>query len=91
MTECRQSLDKMLEEAFLLSDELFDLQEVRLPLEPKINVLTQEQKLLSADESIVAPPRKRRRLQSDGTPSDFSTQLHEATSAASALEHAYVA
>ncbi|KAJ6496797.1 apoptosis-antagonizing transcription factor [Mycena vulgaris] len=71
--ECRQSLDKMLEEAFLLSDELFDLQE----------------KLLSANESIDAPPRKRRRLQSDPTPSDFSTQLHEATSAASALEHAY--
>ncbi|KAJ7460611.1 apoptosis-antagonizing transcription factor [Mycena latifolia] len=73
ITECRQSLDKMLEEAFLLSDELFDLQE----------------KLLSANDSITAPPRKRRRLQSDATPSDFSTQLHEATSAASALEHAY--
>ncbi|KAJ7453982.1 apoptosis-antagonizing transcription factor [Mycena galericulata] len=71
--ECRQSLDKMLEESFLLSDELFDLQE----------------KLLSANESIVAPPRKRRRLQPDASPSDFSTQLHEATSAASALEHAY--
>ncbi|KAJ7132107.1 apoptosis-antagonizing transcription factor [Mycena epipterygia] len=73
MEECRQSLDKMLEEAFLLSDELFDLQE----------------KLLSANESITAPPRKRRRLQSDASPSEFSTQLHEATSAASAMEHAY--
>lgn len=29
--ECRRSLDKMLEEAFLLSDELFDLQEVAPP------------------------------------------------------------
>lgn len=28
IAECRQSLDKMLDEAFLLSDELFDLQEV---------------------------------------------------------------
>ncbi|KAJ6581217.1 apoptosis-antagonizing transcription factor [Mycena capillaripes] len=73
ITECRQSLDKMLEEAFLLSDELFDLQE----------------KLLSAHESIVLPPRKRRRLESDANPSDFSTQLHEATTATSALEHAY--
>lgn len=33
--ECRQSLDKMLEEAFLLSDELFDLQEVGLSPEPR--------------------------------------------------------
>ncbi|KAJ7746894.1 apoptosis-antagonizing transcription factor [Mycena maculata] len=71
--ECRESLDKMLEEAFLLSDELFDLQE----------------KLLSANESTDAPPRKRRRLQVDAGPADFSTQLHEATSAASAVEHAY--
>ncbi|KAJ6624963.1 apoptosis antagonizing transcription factor-domain-containing protein [Mycena sp. CBHHK59/15] len=71
--ECRQALDKVLDEAFLLSDELFDLQE----------------KLLSANETIIAPPRKRRRLGSDATPSDFSTQLHEATSAASALEHAF--
>ncbi|KAJ7149531.1 apoptosis-antagonizing transcription factor [Mycena crocata] len=71
--ECRESLDKMLEEAFLLSENLFDLQE----------------KLISANESIVAPPRKRRRLESNATPLDFSTQLHEATSAASALEHAY--
>ncbi|KAJ7089669.1 apoptosis-antagonizing transcription factor [Mycena belliarum] len=71
--ECRQSLDKMLEEAFLLSDELFDLQE----------------KLMSLNDSIDAPPRKRRRLESDATSPDFSTQLHEATSAASALEHAY--
>ncbi|KAF7356850.1 Sorting nexin-41 [Mycena venus] len=70
--ECRQSLDKMLEEAFLLSDELFELQE----------------KLMSANESIVPPPRKRRRLQDDATP-DYSTQLHEATNAVSALEHAY--
>jgi protein AATF/BFR2 len=44
---------------------------------------------MAANESIVLPPRKRRRLQSDATPSEFSTQLHEATSAASALEHAY--
>ncbi|KAJ6485903.1 apoptosis antagonizing transcription factor-domain-containing protein [Mycena sanguinolenta] len=71
--ECRQSLDKMLEEAFLLSDELFDVQE----------------KLMSANESIVVPPRKRRRIQDDATPSDYSAQLHEATNAASALEHAY--
>ncbi|KAJ7695097.1 apoptosis antagonizing transcription factor-domain-containing protein [Mycena rosella] len=71
--ECRQSLDKMLEKAFLLSDELFDLQE----------------KLLTSNDSITPPARKRRRVQSDATPSDFSTQLHEATSAASALEHAY--
>ncbi|KAJ7743114.1 apoptosis-antagonizing transcription factor [Mycena metata] len=71
--ECRESLDKMLEEAFLLSDELFDL----------------EEKLISANDSVVPPPRKRRRLQSDAAPSDFSTQLHDAAAAASALEHAY--
>ncbi|KAJ7355566.1 apoptosis antagonizing transcription factor-domain-containing protein [Mycena albidolilacea] len=69
--ECRQSLDKMLEEAFLLSDELFNFQE----------------KLISANESP-PPPRKRRRLQDDAPP-DYSTQLHEATNAVSALEHAY--
>ncbi|KAJ7257927.1 apoptosis antagonizing transcription factor-domain-containing protein [Mycena haematopus] len=70
--ECQQSLDKMLEEAFLLSDELFDVQE----------------KLMSANESIDLPPRKRRKLQDHATP-DYSTQLHEATNAFSALEHAY--
>ncbi|KAJ7281886.1 apoptosis antagonizing transcription factor-domain-containing protein [Mycena rebaudengoi] len=73
IAECRQSLDKMLDEAFLLSDELFDLQE----------------KLLSTNESIAAPPRKRRKLDSNASPSDFSTQLHEATSAAASLEHAF--
>ncbi|KAJ7623459.1 apoptosis antagonizing transcription factor-domain-containing protein [Roridomyces roridus] len=70
MPECRESLHNMLEEAFLLSDEIFDLQE----------------KLLAADDSIAPPPRKRRKLQSN---EDFSTKLHEATTAASALEHAY--
>ncbi|KAF8196715.1 apoptosis antagonizing transcription factor-domain-containing protein [Mycena galopus ATCC 62051] len=70
--ECRQSLDKMLEEAFLLSDELFDFQE----------------KLMSANESIVLPPRKRQRVEEDA-PVDHSTQLHEATNAVSALEHVY--
>ncbi|KAJ7636059.1 apoptosis antagonizing transcription factor-domain-containing protein [Mycena polygramma] len=72
IAECRHSLDKMLEETFLLSDELFDLQE----------------KLISANESIELPPRKRRKLQSDA-PVDFSTQLHDATTAAAALEHVY--
>ncbi|KAK7031375.1 sorting nexin-41 [Favolaschia claudopus] len=71
--ECRQSLDKMLEEAFMLSDELFDLQE----------------KLMSANDTVVVPPRKRRKLQDDTADSNHSTQLHDATSAVSALEHAY--
>jgi hypothetical protein len=34
--ECRQSLDKMLEEAFLLSDELFNFQEVTIPFFQRI-------------------------------------------------------
>ncbi|KAJ7224472.1 apoptosis-antagonizing transcription factor, partial [Mycena pura] len=73
LVDCRQSLESMLEEAFLLSDELFDLQE----------------KLLLETELIVPPPRKRRRIEADATPSDFSSQLLEATRAAAALEHAY--
>ncbi|KAJ7050542.1 apoptosis-antagonizing transcription factor [Mycena amicta] len=71
--DCRTALDKMLEEAFLLSDDLFDLQE----------------KLLAANDSAVPPPRKRRKIEGDATLADFSTQLYAATSAASALEHAY--
>ena len=33
MPECRESLSKLLHEAFQLTDELFDLQEVRHPLQ----------------------------------------------------------
>ncbi|KAF7308684.1 Sorting nexin-41 [Mycena chlorophos] len=51
---CREALDKMLDEAFLLSDELFDLQE----------------KLLTANESAVPPPRKR--------PTDAASALEHA-------------
>lgn len=43
--------------------------------------------MISANESP-PPPRKRRRLQDDAPP-DYSTQLHEATNALSALEYAY--
>ncbi|KAF7309623.1 Sorting nexin-41 [Mycena indigotica] len=69
--ECREPLHHMLEEVFLLSDELFDLQEKLLP------------------DSVVPPPRKRRKIEADASTINFSTELYSATSAATALEHAY--
>ncbi|KAF8449133.1 apoptosis-antagonizing transcription factor, partial [Boletus edulis BED1] len=67
-------LVKMLEEARLLSDEIFDLQE----------------RLLSANESIQPPPRKRRRsTEDDYSVADYAGELREASHVASELERAY--
>jgi len=68
-------LVKMLEEARLLSNEMFDFQE----------------RLLSANESIQPPPRKRRRsTETDYSVADYAEELREASHAASELESAFV-
>ncbi|KAF8343463.1 apoptosis-antagonizing transcription factor [Amanita rubescens] len=69
--ECRQALNNMLDEALLLADELDDLQE----------------HLLTKNESITLPPRKRRKLD-DGEDVDYNRQLEDATEDVSAVEHA---
>ncbi|KAF8557735.1 TRAUB-domain-containing protein [Imleria badia] len=67
-------LMKMLEEARLLSNELFEFQEY----------------LVSANESILPPPRKRRRgTECDYSVTDYAEELREASHAASELECAY--
>ncbi|KAH0836571.1 apoptosis-antagonizing transcription factor [Lanmaoa asiatica] len=67
-------LMKMLEEARLLSNEIFDFQEC----------------LLSANESIRPPPRKcRRSTATDYSVADYAEELREASHAASEFECAY--
>ncbi|KAF9245330.1 TRAUB-domain-containing protein [Melanogaster broomeanus] len=70
--EVHASLAKMLDEARLLSNELFDFQEG----------------LLSANEHIQPPPRKRRRTE-ESSVADCAEELREASQVASLLERTY--
>lgn len=84
----------MLEEAQLLSDELFHLQEVRLmnrhhPAPPLSTVIHFSQALLSANEAIAPPPRKRRKTGDVRSVKDFTSEFREATQAAASVEHMY--
>jgi len=63
----------MLEEAQLLSDELFYLQD----------------ELLSTNESIAPPPRKRRKTGDVKSVQDFASEFREATQAAVSVEHIF--
>jgi len=72
--EAHEALEGMLEEAAMLSDELFTLQE----------------SLLEQNESLHAPPRKRQKIGHDGdTPHDYSRRFIDLSEAASALEAAW--
>ncbi|KAH0582952.1 hypothetical protein H2248_010850 [Termitomyces sp. 'cryptogamus'] len=72
--ECQEVLGELLREAAGLSEDLFQLQE----------------HLLTTNDSISLPPRKRRRLESDDdTPIDYVRWLEDATHDASAFEQAY--
>ncbi|KAH7881800.1 TRAUB-domain-containing protein [Phlebopus sp. FC_14] len=72
--EVQASLTKMLAEAQALSDELFDLQE----------------NLLSFNETVLIPPRKRRRVDDhERSIAEYSDELREASGAASSLENIY--
>ncbi|KAI9461447.1 apoptosis-antagonizing transcription factor [Boletus coccyginus] len=66
-------LVKMLEEARLLSDEIFDFQEC----------------LLAANASIQPPRKRRRSTKTDDSVPDYAEELCEASHAASELECAY--
>ncbi|KAG8980179.1 rRNA-processing protein bfr2 [Tulasnella sp. JGI-2019a] len=71
----RAATHKLLEVCFELSDDLFQLQEV----------------LLATNDSIEAPPRKRRKIGTDDDATAFNpeTDLRNATTAVSNLEAAY--
>ncbi|KAG1746746.1 apoptosis-antagonizing transcription factor [Suillus paluster] len=71
--DVQPSLVKMLAEAQLLSDELFDLQE----------------ELLSTNEAIAPPPRKRRKTDDVRTAQDFASEFREATQVAASVEHIF--
>ncbi|KAH7914638.1 apoptosis-antagonizing transcription factor [Hygrophoropsis aurantiaca] len=73
--DIQNALNKMLKEAQLLSEDLFELQE----------------DLLTNNESIQPPPRKRLRISQDQDQDSGTSILHlrEATHTASALEHAF--
>ncbi|GLB41711.1 putative TRAUB-domain-containing protein [Lyophyllum shimeji] len=74
LPECQDSINKMLKEAVTLSEEIFQLQE----------------HLLTTNESITPPPRKRRKIQADeDIPVDYAEWLENATEDASALEQVY--
>ncbi|EPQ56406.1 TRAUB-domain-containing protein [Gloeophyllum trabeum ATCC 11539] len=73
--EVQTSLNKMFEEALSLSDTLFDFQET----------------LLTTNDIIKSPPRKRRRTGEDQEQHvpDHDSAIREASEASSALEHAF--
>ncbi|KAG0709154.1 apoptosis-antagonizing transcription factor [Suillus ampliporus] len=71
--DVQPSLVKMLAEAQLLSDELFDLQE----------------ELLSTNEAITPPPRKRRKTGDVRSVQGFASEFREATQAAASVEHIF--
>ncbi|KAF8801308.1 TRAUB-domain-containing protein [Phlegmacium glaucopus] len=73
MPECSESLSKLLHEASLLTDELFDLQE----------------NLLSANDVLTPPSRKRRKLDSDAPIDEYAENLVAMTADAAALEQAF--
>ncbi|KAG6813828.1 hypothetical protein H0H92_006772 [Tricholoma furcatifolium] len=74
LPDCQDSLNNLLKEAALFSEEVFQLQE----------------KLLETNETISAPPRKRQKLQiDDETTVDYAQWLEDATEDASALEEVY--
>jgi hypothetical protein len=92
--DVQPSLVKMLEEAQLLSDELFHLQEVRLmnrhhPAPPLSTVIHFSQALLSTNEAIAPPPRKRHKTGDVRSVKDFTSEFREATQAAASVEHMY--
>lgn len=70
---CRGALRKVLEESLLLADDLFDL----------------EERLLTTNEIIVPPARKRRKLESPESPADYAASVSESSEANSALEAAF--
>ncbi|KAI6023755.1 apoptosis-antagonizing transcription factor [Pisolithus microcarpus] len=67
------SLVTMLEQAQLLSDELFSFQET----------------LLSSFDDIQLPPRKRRRSDAEPSVSDYAEAFREASSYLSSIQHTY--
>ncbi|KAG1869596.1 TRAUB-domain-containing protein [Suillus subluteus] len=71
--DVQPSLVKMLAEAQLLSDELFHLQE----------------DLLSTNEAIAPPPRKRHKTGDVRSIKDFTSEFREATQAAASVEHIF--
>ncbi|KAG5647890.1 hypothetical protein DXG03_007814 [Asterophora parasitica] len=73
VAECQESVDAMLKEATALSEEIFQLQEY----------------LLTTNDSITPPPRKRRKLADEDTLVNYDQWLQDASHDASALEEAY--
>ncbi|KAG1811411.1 apoptosis-antagonizing transcription factor [Suillus subaureus] len=71
--DVQPSLVKMLAEAQLLFDELFHLQE----------------DLLSTNEAIAPPPRKRRKTSDVRSIKDFTSEFREATQTAASVEHIF--
>ncbi|KAL1746809.1 apoptosis-antagonizing transcription factor [Schizophyllum fasciatum] len=70
--DCKEALTQMLDEALLLSDELLSFQE----------------KLLSENEDVTPPARKRRRVETPPpSVADYSEQLRSLTSDTVALEY----
>src|SRR6266511_3578516 len=86
--ECRNSLDRILNETNLLIDVLDDLQEVSDAL--KLSITHQPiflQNLLTTNNIVTPPPKKRRKLDSTA---ELSGAFIDATEDAAALEEAYV-
>jgi capsule polysaccharide export protein KpsE/RkpR len=81
----------MLTETSALSEELFDFQEVLLPLTSLANLSSPKlQTLFTTNESIELPPRKKRKVDQDRSESldDLEADVNQATVELSSLEHA---
>ena len=86
--ECRNALDRILNETNLLIDVMDDLQEVSEAFGLSItHQLIFLQDLLTTNNIVTPPPKKRRKLDSTA---ELSGALIEATDDAAALEETYV-
>ena len=86
-SECRDSLSAFLTEAYLLTDELLELQEVNVPpstIKPSLNITLQ--RILTTNNLTKPTSRKRRKLDTESSIDTFHQLFIDATEDVTALE-----
>ncbi|TFK39409.1 apoptosis-antagonizing transcription factor [Crucibulum laeve] len=73
LPECRESMTKLLDESLALVDELFELEEI----------------LMTKNETVTPPPRKRRKMEANSTFADYSVAFEGVTEDAALLEQTF--
>ncbi|KAF5369219.1 hypothetical protein D9757_010019 [Collybiopsis confluens] len=89
--EFQHSIDKMLHEAVMLSEQLFQLQQVSAIFAYFVTFTHPFKSLLEVNDSITPPVRKRRKIESNApaTRLDLKEYIDEASQDISQLEHLY--